>query len=85
MYKRVNTHQRHIHNNYCLRSKKVGRKVIRRCRFGFPRPVTENLAMRDVATSIAGRKQLKHKSRLYDLPQTNNEVNINDYNPAILA
>ncbi|XP_029160319.1 serrate RNA effector molecule homolog, partial [Nylanderia fulva] len=50
------------------------RKVIRRCRFGFPRPVTETLNIRDVATSIAGRKQLKHKSRLYDLPRTDNEA-----------
>jgi len=41
--------------------------------------------MRDVATSIAGRKQLKHKSRLYDLPRTDNEVNINDYNPVLLT
>ncbi|XP_026830504.1 uncharacterized protein LOC113563289 [Ooceraea biroi] len=85
LYRRVDTHQRHKHNDYCLRSKKVGRKVIRRCRFGFPRPVTETLNIRDVPTAIAGRKQLKHKSRLYDLPRTNNEVDINDYNPAILT
>ncbi|XP_029161563.1 uncharacterized protein LOC114933247 [Nylanderia fulva] len=85
LYRRVDTHQRHIHNDYCLRSKKVGRKVIRRCRFGFPRPVTETLNIRDVATSIAGRKQLKHKSRLYDLPRTDNEGNINDYNPVLLT
>jgi len=85
LYRRINTHQRHIHNDYCLRSKKVGRKVTRVCRFGFPRPVTETLNVRDVATSIAGRKQLKHKSRLYDLPRRNNEVNINDYNPVLLT
>ena len=85
LYRRVNTHQRHKHNDYCLRSKKIGRKVVRRCRFGFPRPVTETLNMRDVATSIAGRKQLKHKSRLYDLPRTDNEVDINDYNPVIFT
>jgi len=85
LYGRVNTHQRHKHNDYCLRSKKVGRKVIRRCRFGFPRPVTETLHMRDVATAIVGRKHLKHKSRLYDLPRADNEVDINDYNPVLLT
>ncbi|XP_070529626.1 uncharacterized protein [Cardiocondyla obscurior] len=85
LYGRVDKHQRHRHNDYCLRSKKVGRKVIRRCRFGFPRPVTETLYMRDVATAIAGRKQLKHKSRLYDLPRTEDEVDINDYNPVLLT
>jgi len=45
---------------------KKGRKVVRGCRFGFPRPVTKTLNMRNVATSIADKKQLKHKSRLYD-------------------
>jgi len=35
--------------------------------------------LKNVVTSIAGRKQLKHKSRLYDL-RTDNEVDINDYN-----
>ncbi|KAL6420061.1 hypothetical protein ACFW04_011918 [Cataglyphis niger] len=52
-YRLINTHQRYTHNDYCLRSKKEGRKVIRRCRFGFPRPVTNTLNMRDEATSIA--------------------------------
>ncbi|XP_070528976.1 uncharacterized protein [Cardiocondyla obscurior] len=85
LYSRVDKHQRHRHNDYCLRSKKVGRKVVRRCRFGFPRPVTKILYMRNVATAIAGRKQLKHKSRLYDLPRTKDEVDINDYNPVLLT
>ncbi|KAL6427133.1 hypothetical protein ACFW04_008635 [Cataglyphis niger] len=54
LYRRVHTHRRHIHNdNYCLHSKKEGRKLIRRCRFGFPRPVTETLNMRNVTTSKA--------------------------------
>ncbi|KAL6417623.1 hypothetical protein ACFW04_014426 [Cataglyphis niger] len=85
LYRHVNMHQRHKHNDYFLRSKKVGRKITRRCRFGFLCSVTEISNMRDVATSIAGRKQLKHKSRLYDLPQTNNEVDINNYNPILLS
>jgi len=38
------------------------------------------LIMRDVS-SIAGRKQLKHRSRLYDLLRTDIEIDINDYNP----
>lgn len=40
LHRRVDTHQRHKHNDYCLRAKKIDRKMIRRCRFGFPRPVT---------------------------------------------
>lgn len=58
---------------------------MRRCCFGFPRPVTEVLTIRDVASSIAGRKQLRHRSRLYDLPRRENEIDINDYNPVILS
>lgn len=85
LYRRVNTHQRHMYNDYCLRSKKIGHKIVRKCRFGFPRPVTETLNIRDVASSIAGRKQLKHRSRLYDLPRINEEININDYNPILLT
>ena len=41
--------------------------------------------MRDVATSIAGRKQLRSRSRLYDLPRDKQEVNIIDYNPIVLT
>jgi len=40
-YRQVNTHQQHKHNDYCLCSTKVGRKVVRTCRFDFFRPVTE--------------------------------------------
>jgi len=39
------------------------------------------LIKRDVISSIAGRKQLKHKCCLYDLPQIDTEIDINDYNP----
>ena len=85
LYERVNTYQQHKHNNYCLRSKKMGRKVGRICRFGFPRPVTDTLCLRDVVSSIAGRKQLKSRSRLYDIPRTEREGYINDYNPPTLT
>lgn len=77
-------HQQHKHNSYCLRNKKTKRGTTRICRFGFPRPNTDHLLIRDVAVSIAGRKRLRHKSRLYDLPRTQLELNINDYNPTVL-
>ncbi|XP_024872055.1 uncharacterized protein LOC112454736 [Temnothorax curvispinosus] len=85
LYRRVNTHQRHKHNDYCFRSKKVGRKTIRVCRFGFPRPVTETLILKDVISSIAGRKRLKHRSRLYHVPRKHDEININDYHSVLLT
>jgi len=60
-------HQWHKHNNYSLHSKKVDRQIVCICRFGFPRLGTEMLIMRDVISSIKGGKQLKYRSRLYDL------------------
>ncbi|XP_066596834.1 uncharacterized protein [Prorops nasuta] len=85
LYRRVNTHQRHTHNSYCLRHKKNKSGHNKVCRFGFSRPVTDTLKLRDVAVSISSRKQLKTKKRLYDLPRSEQEVNINDYNPAVLT
>jgi len=42
------------------------------------------LIIRDVVSLIAGRKQLKHRSKLYDLPRTDIEIDINNYNPILL-
>jgi len=61
------------------------RKIVHIYRFGFARPVTETFVMRNVVNSIAGRKQLKHKNRLYDLSRTDTEISINDYNPILLT
>jgi len=87
LYKHVNMHQQHKHNDYCLCSKKMGRKDGHICRFDSPRLVTETLIIRDVVSSIVGRKQLKYRNRLYDLPQTDIEelININDYSPILLT
>ncbi|CAK1598254.1 unnamed protein product [Parnassius mnemosyne] len=86
LHRRVTSHQQHYHNDYCLRKKKLkSNKVVKACKFGFPRPITDNFVLRDAATSIAGRRKLKSKSRLYDLPRTDKEANINDYNPALLS
>jgi len=48
LYRRVNTHQRHKHNNYCLRSKKTKIGFSKVCRFGFSRPITDALKLRPV-------------------------------------
>jgi|GEM_PF-3635344 len=85
LYRRVSTHQRHFHNSYCLRNKKTKTGFTRRCKFGHPRPLTDTFKIRDVIVSIAGRRRLKSKSRLYDLPRSTSEAYINDYNPSILC
>lgn len=68
-----------------MRNKKTKTGFAKVCRFGFPRPITDTLILRDVAVSIAGRKQLKSKSRLVDLPRNEDEAFINDYNPVVLS
>ncbi|XP_044013954.1 uncharacterized protein LOC122856332 [Aphidius gifuensis] len=86
LHRRVTTHQNHHHNGYCMRSSKneYG-QTIKRCRFGFPRPVTETFVLRDPAIAIANHRHSRSKNKLYDLPKTEDEGNINDYNPVILT
>lgn len=86
LHQRVTKYQNHVHNSYCMRSKKgkTGRTT-KVCRFGFGRKVTQELVLHGVAQSILGRRKLR-KTRLYDLPRNDSEKNINDYNvPVLLA
>lgn len=83
LYETVTSDQNHKHNSYCMRTKKTETNIYRKCRFDFPRTVTKNFVLRDVVTSIVGRRNLRSKSRLYDLPRKKSERFINDYNPAI--
>ena len=54
------------------------------CRFGFGRTITNTFILRNVQTSISGRRNLKSKSRLYDLVREKHEAFINDYNGPLL-
>lgn len=84
LYDRVMKYQSHKHNSYCMRSKTNNNGVKKRvCRFGFPRKVCDGLILHTVAQAVYGRRKLT-KTRLYDLPRNDAEVNINDYNPAVL-
>jgi len=74
----------HKHNNYRLRNKITVNSVMKVCRFGFGRPVTKKFVLRKVQASVVGRRKLKAKSRLYDLPRKESEVNINDYVPIFM-
>lgn len=84
LYERVTRCQRHVHNSYCLRKKKLpSTKTTAVCRFGFPRQITDSFVLRNVQTSVSGRRNLKSNSRLYDLPRKRGEAFINDYSPII--
>lgn len=61
LYNRVSQFQRHKHISYCMRNKNTERGFMKVCRFGFDRPVTEEFVLRNVQTSIVGRRNLKQK------------------------
>lgn len=86
LHRCIISHQQHHHNDYCLRAitQKSG-YIIKACRFGFPRTISDKFVLGDATTSIAGRRNLKSKSRLYDLPRTDKEANSNDDNPSLLS
>ena len=75
----VTRYQLHRCNAYCKRRRKCGHNTyITRCRFNFPRPVCEEAQLYDC------EKTLKNRKRIYDLPRSQTEVRVNDYNPLIL-
>eukprot|EP00116_Pleurobrachia_bachei_P000239 sb/3460501/ len=88
LHRIVKKYQLHSCRKYCLRSVKAlgkGRKRRRftmACRFGFPLQGSSKFHLRDVMSSLVGRFRRKFKKRLYDLPRTREERNINAYNPA---
>jgi len=84
LYDRVIRFQRHNHTLHCIRNKKTERGFIKVCRFGFDRPFTEEFVLRNIQTSIVGRRNLKAKSRLYDLSRKFTKSNINDYVPIFM-
>lgn len=59
-------YEQHKHNNYCMRKKKTKCGFISACRFGFSRPITKDLNLRNADVDIANRQKLKNKSRFYD-------------------
>ena len=79
LHRLVTRYQLHKCSKYCKRRKRCGKhSFITKCRFGFPRPVSENAAINPVQES------LKSRSRIYQLTRTESEVRVNDYNPLLL-
>ena len=64
-----------------IASEKTEMNIYRKCRFDFLQPIIDNVVLRNVITSIVGRKTLR--SKLYDLPRKKSERFINDYNPVV--
>ena len=80
----VTRFQTHKCNKYCTKAYKRGGKFYRKCRFGFPRPVKSETVLNDVIDCLAVNRNRQPRKRLYHLQRTDDEVRINDYNPALL-
>ncbi|XP_073990954.1 uncharacterized protein [Rhodnius prolixus] len=80
----VRKYQMHKCNSYCQRKYRVKQKIYTRCRFGFPRKVTDELIINDIISTIASRVKGFGPKRVYDLPRQRSEVRVNDYNPVLL-
>ena len=63
---------------YCKRRRRCGSTFITRCRFGFPRQACQNATLHCVEEALKSRK------RIYELPRSDVEVRVNDYNPLLL-
>ena len=84
LHELVNRFQTHRCNKYCTTIYKHQNKFYKKCRFGFPRPQKTELELNDVADCLSINTKTQPRKRLYHLPRTSHETNINDYNPALL-
>ena len=76
--------QVHRCNEYCTRTYQIkNNRQTKCCRFKFPRQERDTFLLNDLAASAAAKKT-HSKIRLYELPRTKHESNINDYNPILL-
>ena len=80
LHQLVTKYQYHKCSKYCQRKKRVnGGTFITRCWFGFARET------RETATLFTVEKCMKRAHRkLYSLPQSPEEIRINNYNPLLL-
>ena len=63
---------------HTAKSPRSGTVFVKKCKFGFPRPI------RDTSCLNCLEDSLKTKGKLYHLKRTEDEVKINDYNPLLL-
>ena len=84
LHQLVTRFQTHRCNKYCTKLYKCNNKFYKKCRFGFPRPTKSDLELHDVVECLAIDSKKKPRKRLYHLPRTDDETQINDYNAALL-
>ena len=78
LHRLVTRYQMHKCSAYCKRRRKLGSTFVTRCRFQFPRKACEAASLNSVEDSLKSRK------KVYNLPRTEKEERVNDYNPLLL-
>ena len=78
LHRLVTRYQMHKCSVYCKRRRNCGRTFITRCRFGFPRQACKTATLNCVGDALKSRR------KIYQLPRTELEVRVNDYNPLLL-
>ena len=78
LHRLVTRYQMHKCSAYCKRRRKCGRVFITRCRFGFPRQACKTATLNCVDDALKSRR------KIYQLPRTDLEARVNDYNPLLL-
>ena len=78
LHRLVTRYQMHKCSAYCKRRRKCGRTFITRCRFGFPRQACKTATLNCVDDALKSRR------KIYQLPRTELEARVNDYNPLLL-
>ena len=75
----VTRYQLHKCSNYCKKKRKFSKNIfVTKCKFRFPRPVSEETVLKNVQQSMKAEK------RTYHLKRSKEEVRVNDYNPLLL-
>ena len=78
LHRLVTRYQMHKCSNYCKRKAKYHGAFVTRCKFGFPREVTDTSSLNSVEDCLKSRK------KIYHLPRAEQETRVNDYNPLLL-
>uniref|UniRef100_A0A1X7UTS4 Helitron helicase-like domain-containing protein n=1 Tax=Amphimedon queenslandica TaxID=400682 RepID=A0A1X7UTS4_AMPQE len=75
----VTRYQLHKCSNYCKKTRKCSKNLfVTKCKFGFPRPVSEKTVLKNVQQSMKAEK------KIYHLKRSEEKVRVNDYDPLLL-
>ena len=82
LYDLVNSFQLHRCTKSCLKRKRLRNTFVSYCRFDFPRRIAREMSLTTTDKTIPKRRYGR-REKVYQLPRTEHEQYINDYNAAV--